>query len=335
MTPQDTKTPTAAEARQFLVRSRGPRRTRNGHTGTPASRRPVGRRSDICAGYAFLTPWLLGFVLLTAFPMVASLYLAFTDYDLFRPPQWVGFGNFTALFADPRFWTSAKVTAIYVLVGTPIKLAAALGAAMLLNLKHRGQGVYRSIFYAPSLIGASVSIAIVWKAMFIDDGIVDRIGKLFGLPAGGWVGDPSKTLPMLILLAVWTFGAPTVIFLAGLRQVPAELYEVASVDGAGPVRKFSRITLPLLSPVLFFNLVLETIHAFQVFSSAFIISGGTGGPADSTLFYTLYLYIKGFAQFRMGYASAMAWVLVIVVGAITALLFRTSRAWVYYSGDSR
>jgi multiple sugar transport system permease protein len=297
-------------------------------------RKPVFGRNT-AAGYAFLSPWLVGFVLLTAFPMVASLYLAFTDYDLFRPPQWVGFENFQALFNDRRFITSAKVTAIYVLLGTPIKLAAALAVAMLLNMKHRGQGGYRSVFYAPSLIGASVSVAIVWKAMFIDGGIVDRIQQFFGFPAGGWVGDPSMTMPMFILLAVWTFGAPMVIFLAGLKQVPAELYEAASVDGAGSVRKFLRITLPMLSPVLFFNLLLETINAFQVFSSAFIISGGTGGPADSTLFYTLYLYIKGFAQFDMGYASAMAWVLVVVVGLITAVLFRTSKGWVHYSGDSR
>ncbi|WP_373314263.1 carbohydrate ABC transporter permease [Sediminihabitans luteus] len=282
-----------------------------------------------------MTPWLLGFFLLTAGPMIASLYLAFTDYNLFTDPQWVGFDNFTQLFQDPRFLQSAKVTAIYVLVGTPVKLVAALAVAMLLNMKHRGQGAYRSIFYAPSLIGASVSIAIVWKAMFIDDGIVDTVGQFFGMQAGGWVGNPDMTMPMMILLAVWQFGAPMVIFLAGLKQVPAELYEAASVDGAGPVRKFLRITLPMLSPVIFFNLLLETIAAFQVFSSAFIISGGSGGPAGSTLFYTLYLYIRGFNDFRMGYASAMAWVLVIVVGVITAIFFKTSKSWVHYSGDAR
>ncbi len=302
----------------------------------PAERpRPRWKREDVRAGYAFLSPWLLGFVLLTAGPMIASLYLAFTDYNLFRSPQWVGLENFTDLFSDKRFLTSAKVTAVYVLLGTPIKLIAALAVAMLLNMRHRGQGAYRSIFYAPSLIGASVSVAIVWKAMFIDEGVVDRISQFFGGPAGGWVGDPTMTMPMMILLAVWQFGAPMVIFLAGLKQVPAELYEAAAVDGAGPVRKFVRITLPMLSPVLFFNLLLETINAFQVFSSAFIISGGTGGPADSTLFYTLYLYIKGFSEFRMGYASAMAWVLVVVVGILTAILFRTSKAWVHYSGDAR
>jgi multiple sugar transport system permease protein len=293
------------------------------------------KRADIRAGYAFLSPWLLGFGLLTAGPMLMSLYLAFTDYNLFQAPEFIGIENFTTLFADPRFLKSAQVTAIYVLVGVPVKLAAALAVALLLNAKRRGQGAYRSMFYAPSLIGASVSVAIVWRAMFIDDGIADQVQQFFGLPGGGWVGDPNMTMPMMILLAVWQFGAPMVIFLAGLKQIPAELLEAAEVDGAGPVRRFVSVTIPLLSPVLFFNLLLETIGAFQVFSSAFIISGGTGGPADSTLFYTFYLYIKGFTEFRMGYASAMAWVLVLVVGIITAVLFRTSRAWVHYTGDVR
>ncbi|WP_240643814.1 carbohydrate ABC transporter permease [Antribacter gilvus] len=303
----------------------------------PAPRRRKARYSpaDVRAGFAFVSPWLIGFVLLTAFPMLASLYLAFTDYNLFRDPQWVGMENFVKLFQDPRFLQSAQVTAIYVFIGTPIKLAASLGAALLLNMKHRGQGSYRSIFYVPSLIGASVSIAIVWKAMFIDDGIVDKIQTGLGFPAGGWVGDPGMTMPMMILLAVWTFGAPTVIFLAGLKQIPAELYEAADCDGAGRLRKFWNITVPMLSPVVFFNLLMETINAFQVFSSAFIISGGTGGPAGSTLFYTLYLYIRGFQDFRMGYASAMAWVLVVVVGLLTAVLFRTSRSWVHYTGDEK
>ena len=301
----------------------------------PSAIRRRGGAAETRAGYAFLAPWLIGFFALTAGPMLASLYLAFTDYNLFAPPSWVGLDNFTTLFADPRFLQSAKVTGLYVVLGTPIKLIAALAVAMLLNNNRWGQGLYRSVFYAPSLIGASVSIAIVWKAMFIDRGIVDRISQSVGLEAGGWVGDPSKTMPMFILLTVWQFGAPMVIFLAGLKQVPVELYEAASVDGAGPVRKFFRITLPMLSPVLFFNLLLETIHSFQIFASAFIISGGTGGPAGSTLFYTLYLYQRGFADFRMGYASAMAWVLVVVVGIITLLFFRSSKAWVHYSGEAK
>jgi multiple sugar transport system permease protein len=301
----------------------------------PSAARRSRRAAEARAGYAFLAPWLIGFFLLTAGPMLASLYLAFTDYNLFRAPEWVGLDNFKQLFNDPRYLQSVQVTGLYVLFGTPIKLGAALAVAMLLNSKRRAQGTYRSIFYAPSLIGASVSIAIVWKAMFIDDGVVDQVGQFFGRDPGGWVGDPGMTMPMMILLTVWQFGAPMVIFLAGLKQIPAELYEASEIDGAGPVRKFFSITLPMLSPVLFFNLLLETIHSFQIFGSAFIISGGTGGPAGSTMFYTLYLYLRGFTDFRMGYASAMAWVLVLVVGLITFVFFKTSKQWVHYSGETK
>ncbi|QOR70122.1 sugar ABC transporter permease [Ruania alkalisoli] len=300
--------------------------------------RPSLRRARLresLSGYAFMAPWLAGFFALTVGPMIASLYLSFTDYDLFGAPEFIGAENYTRIFADPQFLQSVKVTATYVLLGTPIKLAAALGVAMLLNAKRKGLGFYRSAFYAPSLVAASVSIAIVWKAMFIDDGVVDRSLRIFGIELGGWVGNQNMTMPMFILLAVWAFGGPMVIFLAGLKQVPAELYEAADVDGAGRIRKFRNITLPMLSPVIFFNLLMETIGSFQVFNSAFIISGGTGGPAGSTLFYTLYLYIRGFGDFRMGYASAMAWLLVIAVGLVTILLFRSSKSWVHYQGDAR
>ncbi|GCD21051.1 ABC transporter permease [Cellulomonas algicola] len=301
----------------------------------PGTARKRRQAAETRAGYAFLAPWLLGFFLLTAGPMLASLYLAFTNYNLFAPPEFTGLENFRLLFKDPSYLKAWQVTGTYVLFGTPIKLIAALAVAMLLNNRRRGKGFYRSSFYMPSLVGASVSIAIVWKAMFIDNGIVDQIGQFFGAPAGGWVGDPNRTMPMLILLTVWQFGAPMVIFLAGLKQIPNELYEAASVDGAGPVRKFRNITLPMLSPVIFFNLLLETIHAFQIFASAFIISNGTGGPARSTLFYTLYLYQRGFQDFRMGYAAAMAWVLVVVIGLITVLFFRSSKFWVHYSGEGK
>ena len=293
------------------------------------------RRAENRIGYAFLAPWLIGFFVLTAGPMLASLYLAFTDYNLFRAPEWVGLENFSRLLDDPRYLQSIKVTLVYVLIDTPIKLAAALAVALLLNSGMRGQGFYRSAFYAPSLIGASVSIAIVWKAMFSDAGIVDVVLTGLGGEPGGWVGDPDKTMPMMILLATWQFGAPMVIFLAGLKQVPKELHEAAAVDGAGSLRRFWNITVPMLSPVIFFNMLLETINAFQVFASAYIISGGQGGPAGSTLFYTLYLYLRGFQDSRMGYASAMAWVLALVIGLITAVMFRTSNAWVHYSGESK
>nr|WP_307807101.1 sugar ABC transporter permease [Naasia sp. SYSU D00057] len=305
-----------------------------------ARHRPTGparkrRRGDTLAGYVFLSPWLIGFFALTAGPMLASLYLAFTDYNIFQEPEWIGLGNFERMMEDGRFWQSVQITLVYVLVGTPVKLAAALAVAMLLNFRSRGTGFFRSAFYAPSLIGASVSIAIVWRAMFSTNGPVDGALNIFGIDIGGWVGIPALVLPMMILLAVWQFGAPMVIFLAGLKQIPAELYEAASVDGAGPFRKFRSVTLPMLSPVIFFNLLLEMINAFQVFASAYIIGSGTGGPAGATNFYTVYLYTRAFTNNQLGYASAMAWVLLAAVGVIAFILFRTSRGWVHYTGDSR
>jgi multiple sugar transport system permease protein len=308
---------------------------RSAHSDSTLPRKSRQRGADARAGYTFLLPWLLGFIVLTLGPMISSLYLSFTNYNLFDPPKWIGLDNYTTLFQDERFLQSVGVTVGYVVFGTPLKLAAALAVAMLLNSARKGQGFYRSAFYAPSLIGASVSIAIVWKAMFGDSGPVDQGLSFFGINIGGWVGNPSMTMPMFILLTVWQFGAPMVIFLAGLKQIPADLYEAASMDGAGPVRKFFNITWPMLSPVVFFNLLMETIHAFQIFSSAYIISNGEGGPAGSTLFYTLYLYLRGFSDFRMGYASAMAWLLLIVVGILTLIIFRTSKSWVHYSGDAK
>ncbi|XVV07351.1 carbohydrate ABC transporter permease [Actinosynnema sp. CA-248983] len=294
------------------------------------------RRRGQGVAYLFLSPWIVGATLLTIGPMVASLYLSFTDYDLFSAPTWVGFDNYATLFTgDERFWHAAGVTARYVLISVPLKLGVALAVAMLLNRPRKGVGLYRSAFYAPSLLGASVSVALVWRAMFSTDGTVDRVLAAIGLDVGGWVDRPELALFTLVALAVWQFGAPMVIFLAGLKQVPRELHEAAAIDGAGPVRRFVSVTLPLLTPVILFNLVLETIHAFQAFTGAFVVSSGRGGPSDSTLLYTLYLYQRGFTDFRMGYASAMAWVLLVVVAVLTALVFRSARRWVFYAGEDR
>ncbi|WP_255948728.1 carbohydrate ABC transporter permease [Streptomyces odontomachi] len=310
-----------------------------------ADRAPVGagataqrrrrRRRDRTA-YVFLSPWVIGASLLTIGPMLASLYLSFTDYDLFDAPKWVGFDNYVKMFGeDDRYWHAVTTTLEYVVVSVPLKLGLALAVAVLLNKRRRGTGFYRSAFYAPSLLGASVSVALVWRAMYGDGGVVSRVLGAFGLHTGSLVDQPRYALLTVIALAVWQFGAPMVIFLAGLKQVPRDLYEAAALDGAGPVRRFFAVTLPMLSPVLLFNLVLETIHAFQSFTSAFIISSGRGGPSDSTLLYTLYLYQRGFTDFRMGYASAMAWVLLIVVALITALLFASAGRWVFYAGEDK
>lgn len=310
------------------------RRNRPEHVNRPGLRKRAVRES--LAGYGFLVPWLVGFFGLTLIPMAYSLYLSFTAYNIFSPPRWIGFDNYVRMFtSDPAFIQSAQITLVYVLVGTPITLAAALGVAMLLNYRDRGAGFFRSAFYAPSLIGGSVSVAIVWRAMFASDGPVDNGLSAIGIDLGGWIGNPALVLPAMILLAVWQFGATMVIFLAGLKQIPKELYEAAEMDGAGAWHRFRAVTLPMLSPVIFFNLLLGLIGAFQVFASAYIISNGTGGPAGMTNFITLYLYKRGFSDGQMGYAAAIAWVLLIVVAIIAFILFRTQRSWVHYAGDNR
>ncbi|CAM5604177.1 carbohydrate ABC transporter permease [Streptomyces aurantiogriseus] len=294
---------------------------------TTPKRRPKREREG--AAWVFLSPWVLGATVLTLLPMAVSLYLSFTDYNLFDPPHWVGLRNYTQMFTeDPRYWRSVVTTLTYVVIAVPLQLALALVVALALKSMKHGKGFYRSAFYAPSLLGASMSIALVWRAIFNDGGTVDNL-----LGTGGWVNKPGWALLAVALLTVWQFGAPMVIFLAGLQQIPAELYEAAAVDGAGTWRQFVSVTVPMLSPVLFFNLVLQSIQAFQVFTPAFAVSAGKGGPADSTLVYTLYLYDRGFVASHMGYASAMAWVLLLVIGVVTAVLFRTSRSWVFYASE--
>ncbi|MEU9289098.1 sugar ABC transporter permease [Streptomyces sp. NPDC048275] len=303
----------------------------------PDSARPRerrGRGGRLRPAYVFLSPWILGVVLLTLAPMAVSLYLSFTDYNLFDAPKWVGLRNYTDMFtADPRYWRSVGTTLLYVVVAVPLKLALALGVALLLRSTRRAKGFYRSAFYAPSLLGASMSIALVWRALYNDGGTVDDVLSSIGIHTGGWVADPHLAVFVVALLSAWQFGAPMVIFLAGLQQIPSDLYEAAALDGAGQWRRFVSVTLPMLSPVLFFNLVLETIQSFQVFTPAFAISGGKGGPADSTMFYTLYLYERGFSASHMGYASAMAWILLLAIGAVTLVLFKTSRSWVFYANE--
>lgn len=287
-------------------------------------------RRDNKAAYIFLLPWLIGLLFITVGPMLASLYLSFTDYNLLQAPNWTGLDNFARMLRDTRLHNSLGVTFTYVLVGVPIQLAVALLIALVLDKGIRGLPFYRSVFYLPSLLGGSVAIAILWKQIFGTTGLVNQVLAMVGIQGPGWISDPSTALGSIILLHVWTFGAPMIIFLAGLRQIPVMYYEAANVDGASAWQKFIKITIPLLSPIIFFNLVLQIIGAFQSFTQAFIVSGGSGGPSDSTMFFTLYLYQKGFGQFDMGYASAMAWVLLIIIGVFTAINFVASKYWVFY-----
>lgn len=286
---------------------------------------------DNKAGYLFLLPWLVGLVVITIGPMIASLYLSFTDYSLIQAPEWTGLENYARMLSDARLHNSLKVTFIYVFVSVPLQLVLALAIALLLDKGMRALPFYRSVFYLPSMLGSSVAIALLWRQIFGTDGVINQILRVFGVNATtGWVSDPEYALWTIILLHIWTFGSPMVIFLAGLRQIPGMYYEAASVDGATRWVRFTQITLPLLSPIIFFNLVLQIIGAFQSFTQAFVVSNGTGGPSDSTMFYTLYLYQRGFGQFQMGYAAAMAWLLVVIVGVLTAINFFASKYWVFY-----
>ena len=299
---------------------------------------------DNVSSYVFLLPWLLGFFILTIYPMIYSLYLSFTQYNMIQAPKWIGLRNYFVMFAgnadfprDERFLNSLFVTLKFVFISVPAKLIFALAVAMLMNQKLKAIPFYRTIYYIPTLLGGSVAIAVLWRRLFAGDGAINLIIRTVSsgkLDPPSWISSPEYALYTLVILSVWQFGSPMIIFLAGLKQIPSEYYEAASVDGAGKVRQFVSITLPCLSPIIFFNFVMQMISAFQSFTQAFIISGGTGGPIDSTMFYSLYLYLRGFAYGHMGYAAAMAWILLIIIAGCTFLTFKLSGSLVSYgSGE--
>ncbi|WP_019532965.1 carbohydrate ABC transporter permease [Paenibacillus ginsengihumi] len=288
--------------------------------------------NDHLVGYIFTAPFILGFLIFTLYPMISSLYYSFTDYMLMDSPRWVGLDNYVTMFtADDKIIKSLQVTFTYVFASVPLRLCFALLVAMLLNKAIGGIGLYRSAYYLPSLIGGSVAVSIMWTQIFGDRGLINSALALIGIETTtSWIGYPGTALWTLIALSVWQFGSSMLIFLAGLKNIPASYYEAASVDGAGKVYSFFKITLPLLSPIILFNLIMQTISAFMTFTPAYIISRGEGGPLDNTLLYSLYLYRRAFQFFEMGYASAMAWVMLILIGLITLLIFQTSKYWVHY-----
>ncbi len=287
-------------------------------------------RGKKMTGYLFLLPWLVGFFGLTAFPMVASLFYSLCDYDMLTSPRFIGLKNYMDLFSDPKFKISLMVTIKYVFISVPLQLAFALFIAVLLKRDRKGIKIYRAVFYLPSLFGGSVAVSILWKQIFNKEGLFNQILSIFGIEGINWIATPSTALNTLIVLAVWQFGSSMVIFLASLKQIPEDYYEASRIDGAGKVRQFFSITLPLLTPMVFFNVVMAFINAFQSFTPAYIISNGTGAPVNSTLFYSLYLYIKAFGNFQMGYAAAMAWILLLIIGAFTGILFLSAKKWVFY-----
>lgn len=284
-------------------------------------------------GYLFILPWILGFVIFTAGPMLASLYISFTRWEIVTPSVWVGPAQYVKLFNDDRFWLSLYNTSYYVFIGVPLHLFMALLAALAVNLNLRGIRFFRTAYYVPSLTPV-VANSILWVWIFHPNwGLANAFLQWIGLEGLYWLQDPRLAKPALIVMSFWSIGGQMVILLAGLKGIPVALYEAASIDGANWWGRFWRITLPLLTPALFFNLIIAIIGAFQVFTQAYIMT--EGGPNYATLFYLLYLFRAAFENFRMGYASAMAWVLFVIVLLFTALQFALSDRWVFYEGDLR
>lgn len=285
-------------------------------------------------GLWYVAPYILGFAMFTAFPFVTSFYLSFTDYDLLSAPEWVGLDNYQQLFErDRTFKKSLSVTMTYVAITVPLKLAFALFIAVVLNYRLRGIGLFRTAYYVPSILGGSVAIAVLWRYIFAQEGLVNMLITMVGGEPVNWFGDPGNALFTITLLRCWQFGSAMVIFLAALQSVDKSLYEAASIDGAGPWAIFRNITLPLITPVIFFNLIMQTVQAFQEFNGPYIIT--QGGPLKSTYLLPLYIYDEAFKSFDMGYASAIAWVLFVIIMVLTLVAFWSSKKWVYYAGDKR
>lgn len=286
------------------------------------------RWADIGTAYGFLSLWLIGLFVFTVWPFAHSIYLAFTNYSFDPRYEYVGFANFRRAVTDSLSLKSMDVTARFAVFSVPLRLAVALLVAVLLNKGIKGLGVYRTIYYIPSLVGSGVAVAIMWRRVFGRRGLFNNVIGLFGISGQDWIANPDTARLMLVLLSAWQFGSSMLIFLAALKQVPNEMYESAEIDGAGVVRQFFRITVPLISPVIFFNLTMNIINAFRVFTQAKIITNG--GPMNETMFMVLNIYNQAFRFGNMGYASALSWVLLLIIGAITVLNFVASKYWVYY-----
>lgn len=293
-------------------------------------RRPLFSRQSM--GLVYILPWLIGFCLFQLYPFAISLVYSFTDLAIAGDFNFIGLDNYVRLFAgDTDFLKSMGVTIRYVLLVVPGKLLCALVVALLLNMKLRCLSFYRTVYYLPSILGGSVAISALWRVMFMKEGIINGITGLIGLPAVNWLGDPRYALSTISLIEMWQFGSSMVLFLAALKQVPADLYEAASIDGARKPRVFFSITLPMISSVLFFNVIMQTINAMQNFTGAFVVT--KGGPVKSTYLMGIKLYEDAFSRFSMGYASAQSWVMFAMILVFTVVLFRTSGAWVYYSDE--
>ena len=287
--------------------------------------------NDNTVGYIFSLPFIIGFLAFTLIQIAVSMYYSVTDYKLGQTPAFIGIQNYLDLLKDERFINSVKVTLIYVVTSVPTKLIFALFVAYLLTQGRRGVTFYRSLYYVPSLIGGSIAVALVWKTIFSRKGLANTILASLGLQKLSWLGDPKLSMGILVLMSAWQFGSSMIIFAAGLKEIPGSYYEAAEIDGANKWQRFLRITLPCLSPIILYNLVMQTITAFMAFTQAFVIT--QGGPNDATNFYALYVYNHAFKWSNMGYASAMSWLMLVLISLITFILFKSSKFWVFSEAD--
>lgn len=282
--------------------------------------------------YLYILPWILGFAILQLYPFVSSFIYSFTDYTVGAKATFQGLANYKKLFTqDKEFWNSLKVTILFALYTVPGKLIMALAVAMFLNRDLKGINLIRTLYYIPSLFGGSVAVALLWRLMFLDNGVINAILRALHLPVIQWLGDTRYALRTICMLEIWQFGSSMVMFLAALKQVPRSLYEAAEIDGAGKVTRFFHITLPQISPIIFFNLINQTIQALQNFTSAQVIT--EGGPLKSTYVLGLKLYKEGFSYFKMGYASAISWVVFAAIMIFTLAIFASSKLWVHYADE--
>lgn len=289
--------------------------------------------TDAIAAGVFIAPLVIGLLVFTVWPMLNSIWLSLCHYDVFSAPKYIGSKNYANLFQDPLFWQALKVTTIYSVISVPLGLIAGLGLAIMLNTKIRGMGLFRTVYYLPSVL-SGVAVSLLWFWIFNPDfGLANYALEKMGLPPVAWLTSPKTALMSLIIMSLWSVGGAMVINLAGLQGISKELYESANLDGANGLQQLRHITLPGLTPVIFYNLIMGIIGSFQVFTQAFVMT--SGGPSNATLFYVLYLFRQSFNYFHMGYASAMAWVLFTIILVLTLLVFKSSSFWVYYEGEKK
>jgi oligogalacturonide transport system permease protein len=282
-------------------------------------------------GLIYITPWLVGLLIFTIYPFITSFLLSFTDYNIISAPEFIGLANYIDMFHSSTFWTSLVATLKYVVITVPLKLVFSLFIAFVLNFKLRGIGFYRTAYYIPSILGGNIAVAVLWKFLFANNGLINQFLGVLGIEPVGWFSTGWGAIAAISALRIWEFGSTMVIFLAGLKDIPQELYEAAAVDGAGKITTFFKVTIPLLTPIIFFNLVMQIIQAFQEFNGPYMITGG--GPLNQTYLLSMMIYENAFKFFDMGYASAISWFLFVIIMIFTLFVFRSSKYWVFYSDE--